>query len=375
MSVRIGVAGVAGMGMFHLATIPKIDGYVLAAVCDIDQAAVAKATATLPSIVRAFTDLDEMCRSGSIDAVVIVTPNWLHASNVRTALEAGLHVYCEKPMAVTVGECRSIARLARETGRCLQVGFQHRFQHGYATAKRIVASGEIGPLRRADMRATNWFRPNSYFTQRRWRACWQEAGGGVLMLQAIHQLDAFLWMTGIPTRIFARAWRNRPDVEVEDDLYAFLEFQGGARGVLSASTIDPAGTNRIELTGDRGALRVEGDRLRHTRWDDPTSSMLVELTDPFAIVEVRSLDPEPSTDAVTFEECIIACHQDFIDAIRTGGAPLNDAEEATRAVEVSNAVYLSALTGEPVDLPLDAEHYDDAFRRMCAGELCLPAFA
>ena len=102
-----------------------------------------------------------MCTSGVVDAVVIATPHAFHFDNIRTALEAGLHVYCEKPLAVTVRQCRDIAALAGRAGLVVQTGFQHRFQHGYASAKRIVAKGDIGPLRRADLRATNWFRPDA----------------------------------------------------------------------------------------------------------------------------------------------------------------------------------------------------------------------
>ncbi len=372
MSIRIGVAGVAGMGLFHLLAFPKHDDVELTAICDVWPKALESASGAAPDA-KTFTNLEEMCRSGLIDAVVIATPNASHAANVRAALEGGLHVYCEKPLGVTVGECRELASLAKDVGRCVQVGFQHRFQHGYASAKRIVSSGEIGAVRRADMRGTDWFRPNAYFAKRKWRATWEQAGGGVLMMQAIHQLDSFLWIAGMPSRISAHAWRARPGVEVEDDVYAVLSFDGGAHGMLSASTLDPAGVNRLEITCDAGALRAEGERLRRPRWDDPTSTMLAERTELFEAVQVGWDDVEPSGDAMTFDECVTACHRDFIDAINGERSPLVDADEATKSVEVANAVYLSALTGEPVDLPLDPLAYDDAFRRMCAGDLALTA--
>ena len=360
------------MGLFHLVTIPSIEGYELTAVCDVVPDALERAGGGAPGA-QLFAEIEPMCASGCIDALVIATPNWLHAQNVKSALEAGLHVYCEKPLAVTVSECREIAALARSAGRHVQVGFQHRFQHSYAAAKRIVESGELGPLQRADLQATDWFRPNNYFALRPWRARWDQAGGGVLMLQAIHQLDAFLWITGLPSRVYAQAWRTRPGVEVEDDLYAILEFPDGARGMLSASTIDPAGRNRIDITGDRGCLRAQGERLRRGRTEDAISTMLEERKNPFEPVAIEWEDVEPSGEAQTFDEYVKSCHRDFIDAITSGRDPLNSAEEATRAVEVTNAVYLSAVTGQPVDLPLDAAAYDEAFARMCSGELALPS--
>src|SRR5688500_4074054 len=119
------------MGLFHLVTIPSIEGYELTALCDVVPDALERAGGGAPGA-QLFADLESMCTSGCIDALVLATPTWLHAANVKAALEAGLHVYCEKPLGVTVGECREIASLARDVGRHVQVGFQHRFQHGYA---------------------------------------------------------------------------------------------------------------------------------------------------------------------------------------------------------------------------------------------------
>lgn len=372
MRVRLGVAGVAGMGSTHIRLAPALSGAELTAICDVVPKMLERAQAWAPDA-KPFTSLPEMCTSGTVDAVMIATPNWLHIEQVPQALEAGMHVYCEKPLGITVGECRRIADVARTTHRTVQVGFQHRFQHGFASAKAVIDAGGIGPLRRAELRGTDWFRPNVYFKIRDWRARWERAGGGVLIMQAIHQLDAFLWMTGMPSRVTARGWRARPDIEIEDDVSAVLEFPDGARGMLTASTLVPAGTNRIELHGDGGTIRAEGTRARVGTWEQPISTMLVESTNPFELVGVSWQDLE-NTDGLpmTFDECVSACHRDFIDAIANDREPLNNADQATMSVEVANAVYLSAVTGEPADLPLDADAYDAAFAKMCAGELSLP---
>jgi predicted dehydrogenase len=190
-------------------------------------------------------------------------------------------------------------------------------------------------------------------------------------MQAIHQLDSFLWIAGMPSRVTARAWSGRPDVQVEDDVYAVLEFPGGARGMLSASTLDPAGINRLEIACDAGALRAEGERARLGRWGASTSGLLAESKDLFGGLEVTWEDVEPSGDAMTYDECVYACERDFLDAITSGRVPAIGPDEGTKSVEVANAVYLSAVTGDPVDLPLDPSAYDDAFARMCAGELAL----
>ena len=144
----------------------------------------------------------------------------------------------------------------------------------------------------------------------------------------------------------ARASSGRDGVEVESDVSALLEYPDGATGVLTASTLIPAGTNRIELHGESGVIRAEGERARVGTWDDPIPKMHVERTNPFEGVAVSWQDVEPTgDDAMSFNDCVIACHLDFIDAIRTGREPLNNADQATMSVEVCNAVYLSAVTG------------------------------
>lgn len=370
MTIRIGVAGVAGMGMFHVLNFPKLEGAEVTAICDPWPKALEGAGSLAPEA-KPFSDLDEMCASGVVDAVAIATPNSLHRDNIRTALEAGLHVYCEKPLGITVGECREIAALAEQAGRVVQTGFQHRFQHGYASAKRIIAGGEIGPLHRADMRATAWFRPDVYFAKRPWRATWERSGGGVLLMQAIHQLDAFLWIAGLPSSVTARAWSARSGVEVEDDVYAILEFDGGARGMLSASTLDPAGINRLEFACDGGAVRAEGERLRRAAWEGSSSGVRSTSTNPFEAIDVSWEEVEASDDPVTYDDCVAACERDFLDAITSGRPPAIGPAEGTLSVEVANAIYLSALTGETVTLPLETAAYDEAFARMCDGTLSL----
>jgi predicted dehydrogenase len=151
-----------------------------------------------------------------------------------------------------------------------------------------------------------------------------------------------------------------------------LEFPDGATGTLTASTLIPAGTNRIELHGERGTIRAEGERARIGTWEQSTSVMRVERTNPFEGVAVSWQDVEPTGEhAMSFNDCVLACHRDFIDAIRSGREPLNNADQASMSVEVCNAVYLSAVTGEAVDLPIDPAQYDAAFGQMCAGELGL----
>ncbi len=372
MTVRVAVLGLAGMGRSHVLAAQHVEGYQLVALCDVNATYLAKSARDDETLKR-FEDPDEFFASGSCDAVIIATPNWLHIEHVAKALRAGLHVYCEKPLGVTVGECRTLADIARECDRRVQIGFQHRFQHHYETAHDLIASGELGPLYRADLYATNWFRPHVYFQLREWRGRFAQAGGGVLMMQAIHQLDSYAWICGMPTRVTAQAWRTRPASDVEDEAAALLEFPSGARGLAVASTVNPTGQARMEFHGDNGSILINDDRIRRGAIEGTVTSILEDSTDPFAFIPVEKTFIEPDDgSSTTFDQCVVACHRDFIDAIETGREPRNTPDEATKSVELANAIYMSAALGTSVDLPLDADAYADIFARLSSGDLVLP---
>lgn len=362
MAIRIGVLGLAGMGTTHLGVIAGIDDYEVAAICDLDRDVLERAADTHRA--EAFDDASTMFNRGELDAVVIATPPSTHEPLATAALEAGLHVYCEKPLARTLSESRRLSEVAARTGRITQVGFQHRFQAPFAEAKRRIDGGALGPIHRADLYATDWFRTQRYFDERPWRGRWDVAGGGVLMNQAIHHLDAFLWLVGDPERVTARMWTGRHDIAVEDDVLAMLEFPGGGKGVLAASTSDAVGRDRIEIHGDTGSLVVEETSLRaaaltrstQEHSDDPAPSTL----------GIEWSDADVASGPLEFHDIIAACHADFVAAITHERPALNHFAEATRSVEVANAIYLSAIDGRPVDLPLDASAYDRAFDTLCS---------
>jgi predicted dehydrogenase len=289
---------------------------------------------------------------------------------VRRALEAGLHVYCEKPFTPTAAEGLQLATLARERGVVVQVGLQFRYHHGYAAARHIVAH-DAGEVFRADLTATNWFRAQRYFDASPWRAAWRTAGGGVVLAQAIHQLDALLTMVGMPRRVEARWYRANHDAEVEDEVVALLEWPNGARGTLTASLNDPAGHERIEVHGDRGAVQCSGYDVRRATYE---SAQYVTRTCP---------DEFPNTtvewEPVTIErkksewfDMLLDCHRDFAAAVANGHEPAIDAAEGTRVTEFANALYLSAARSEPVSLPLPVDAYAKVYGQLCDGSIAVP---
>jgi predicted dehydrogenase len=323
--------------------------------------------------VPGFATAEELFGSGTCDVVVIATPPFLHEPQVRAALDAGLHVYCEKPLAPTARQGRELVAAAAAAGRCLAVGMQHRFQSSHVLARSLLAAGALGPIHRVSLTGTNWFRPDSYFGLSPWRARWRSAGGGTLLSQAIHQIDALISFAGMPARVDARAYRAlHPGVEVEDDALALLEYAGGARGTLVASNVDPAGVDRFEIHGDRGSLVGEGFGLRRASFPEPISEISANSADAFPTVDVAWEEVGTAGDSNEYFTLFVDAHRALAAAIESGRPPVNDATEAIRTLELINAIYLSAVTGRAVDLPLDLDAYDRVYADLCEGRAALP---
>lgn len=373
-AVRVAVVGVAGIGMVHLIAIATVGPqYHLVAVADTDGEAAKNVGAGFG--VAAFTSLDEVIAAGGVDAVVLAVPPFLHAPLATLALEAGLHVYCEKPLTPTAAAGRTLAATAERHRRVLQVGLQYRFLPAYVQAAELVASGAVGAVRRVSVTATAWFRPTHYFTARPWRARWASVGGGVLMHQTCHQLDGLISLVGLPSRVTAQAWRSLHDFEVEDSVSVLLEFAGGAHATLLASTAEPAGTNRTEVHGDNGTLVIDGFGLRRATFPAPASQLAADGRDDLATIPVSWTELVADGGQAMELAAIVDCHRDFLAAIARpwgAGRTRNHATEATRAVSVINAAYLSALEQRPVEVPVDDDAYAAAYADLCAGRAAFP---
>jgi predicted dehydrogenase len=354
------------MGLGHCWAARTVDTSVLAAVCDINAEVVQKIAKDFE--VRSFIDPKEMYATGDIDAVVIATPAGTHAQLTRDALDAGMHVYLEKPMAPTYEEARALVAYADEKQRTLQVGFQFRFHKGYAAMRD--AFGSMGPLRRVYVGATNWFRPQVYFEDSPWRATWRMAGGGVLMNQAVHQVDAMITSVGMPSRVQAVARTVAHQAEVEDEAFALLEWSSGARGTLVASLNEIAGRERFELHGDRGSVVLDsGHELRIARYDDARET-IAGHPEAFTNFDIAWETEDVRTDEFAM---LTDAHREFAHAIAEHRPTVIDGESGTLSVELANAIYLASLTGEAVELPLAPGVYGPVFDELSSGRR-LPDF-
>jgi predicted dehydrogenase len=364
-SVRIGVIGLGNMGSHHARYLAAggVEGATLGAVCDIDPD---RRPAGVAAGVPRFTSHAELLRSGAVDAVIVASPHYDHPPVTMAALDAGLHVLCEKPVAVSVGAARAVnAAAARVPHLKFGVMFNQRTNPMYQKLREVIADGELGEVTRVTWLITDWFRTWTYYASGGWRATWAGEGGGVLINQCPHNLDLIQWIPGMmPSRVTAVASLGKTHpIEVEDEVSAILEYPSGAIGHFVTTTGEAPGTNRLEISGDRGKVVAEHGKLLFRR--ARRSVREVRETSPLSFAPVEVWDCEiPYGTPVVDEHRTMT--QNFVNAIVKGTPMLGPGVEGVRGLEIGNAMLLAGVTRTPVELPLDGERYDAFLKELAA---------
>jgi predicted dehydrogenase len=347
------------MGSFHARNVlqGKIPRCQLAAVCDVDPKRFESYDASIPRYEKSA----ELIRSGQVDAVLIATPHYAHTTVGIDALQQGLHVLVEKPISVHKADGERLIAAHQGKSQVFAAMFNVRTDPLYRKVKDMVASEELGRLMRVNWIITAWFRTEAYYASGGWRATWGGEGGGVLLNQCPHQLDLMQWIFGMPTRIRAFcALGKYHQIEVEDEVTAYLEYANGATGVFLASTGEAPGTNRLEVTAERGRLVVEGGRIQYTRNEVSAVEFCRTSKESFACPEVWNVEIPVKAGGTQH----VGILQNFVDAILDGAALIAPAREGLNSVEMSNAMLYSSMTGKTVDIPLDGAAYERRLKQL-----------
>ncbi|MGG3282912.1 Gfo/Idh/MocA family protein [Paenibacillus solani] len=363
--VRVGVIGL-GMGFSHARSLAagQIAGARLSAVCDLNPVKLEEAKATLPSDVKLWSDADAMISSGEIDAIIIATPHYAHPDMAIKCLSHGLHVLIEKPAGVYTKQVREMNRVAKDSGKVFSIMYNQRCNPLYKKLKELIADGELGEIRRMNWIITNWYRSQSYYDSGGWRATWAGEGGGVLINQSPHQLDLWQWTIGMmPKRMRAFcSFGKYRNIEVEDDVTAYAEYENGATAVFITTTGEAPGTNRYEVTGDRGKIVIEDGKLTFWRLRVNESEFNRQYTGGFGEPECWKCEVPISSDNPQHNGII----QNFADAILHGTPLIAPGEEGIHGLMLSNAMHLSTWTDNWVDLPLDEDLYYEMLQERIA---------
>jgi predicted dehydrogenase len=362
-SIRVGLIGLGNIGRHHATYLleGKVPRCELTAVCATTPA---KLESYRAKGLQCFTDAEELIRSAGLDAVLIATPHYQHTWLGIAALEAGKHVMVEKPISAHKADAeRLLACAAKHPEQVLAGMFQLRVEPRYAKLRALLEAGELGQIQRVTWINTDWFRTESYYASGGWRATWKGEGGGVLLNQCLHNLDVLAWLLGMPARVrgfcqFGR-WHN---IEVEDQVTAYLEYANGATGTFISSTGEAPGTNRFEIAGSRGRVVLENNKLTFTRNESDALEWSRTAQVGFSKPEIQNIDL-PFSDAANQHATLM---QNFVAAILDGAPLIAPGADGLHSVELANAMVYSSLTGQTVDLPLDGAAWEQQLQQLIA---------
>ncbi|WP_236777456.1 Gfo/Idh/MocA family protein [Arthrobacter crystallopoietes] len=252
-TLRVGIAGCGMISRNHLEAFDALDTAEVVGVCDVDPER-AHATATAWGVENAVDSVSALLAL-DLDIVSVCTPHPTHEAVVLEAATAGVHVLCEKPIAIDLPSAERMVAACDAAGVKLGVLFQRRF---WPAAQRIRAAIDDGTLGMPVIGHASVLlhRDPSYYSKDAWRGTWNNDGGGVLMTQAIHYIDLLQWYMGDIAEVYGaiNTFKHGGNIEVEDSATAVLKFTSGGIGTLSASTAAaPSLGVQIRVTGSTGA--------------------------------------------------------------------------------------------------------------------------
>ena len=353
--VRFALVGPGKVAALHAAALGRIPGAHLVAVAGRDHGRTAAFAERFGA--RADAGLTETIGRGGVDAVVLCTPHPRHAEQAIEAAEAGLAVVVEKPLAVDPADADRVIGTCRDNGVLLSVISQRRWYPAVRRVKAAIEEGRIGTPALATLEVLGW-RGREYYAMDAWRGTQAGEGGGVLVNQAVHQLDLLCWFMGEPLEVDGfTANVNHPEIEVEDTAVAIVRFASGALATLTASNAQYPGLwGRVHVHGRNGAsVGVETDRgssfvagmsapsvARNDLWTIPGEVRLIESWPAEDAAAMAAADPE-----TYFHELQL---RDIVEAMRESRAPAVTGEDGRRAVALFGAVYEAQRTSARVDL-------------------------
>jgi UDP-N-acetyl-2-amino-2-deoxyglucuronate dehydrogenase len=340
--VRTAIIGCGKIADLHAIALDRLEVAEFVACCD-NQVDRAMALAAKYSAPHVFADVGELFASGLIDAALVCTPHPVHEAVVVAAARAGIHVLCEKPIAITLGEADRMIAAADAAGIKFGVVFQRRFWPAAQRVRAAIDAGKLGTPTIGECNARLWRGPD-YFAMDPWRGKWATEGGGVLMNQHVHFIDQLQWFMGPAVEVVGRiaTLRHGAYIDVEDTAVATLKFASGGLAVIHASTtFQPDLGFRVAINGTSGAAvsvweRKEGQLGINDLWSIPGEEELRE----------QWLAEDDGKEG--FPEYHVLQVQDFLRAILEDRDPAITGAEARKSLEIILAIYESSRTGLPV---------------------------
>ena len=362
--VRVAVIGVGNMGSAHAKHIADggVAGMELVAVCDPDEAKLDWGRQRLGNIAF-YKDYHKLLNDRICDAIIIATPHYLHPVIATEAFALNYHVLSEKPAGVYTKQVRIMNEAAKKSGKVFALMFNQRTNPLYQKVYDLVHSGAIGVPKRFIWIITSWYRTQAYYDSGSWRATWAGEGGGVLLNQCPHQLDLWQWIFGMPKSIHAKCNIGKyHNIEVEDEVTITAEYENGASACFISTTGEFPGTNRLEISGDKGKIVVEKQKLSFWKLEVPEREFCFTAKKGFAPIPMTLEEMEIEGFGTSHEGIL----QNFANAILYGEELIGPGCEGINSLTISNAAFLSDWTKQEITLPMDEDLFYELLQKKIA---------
>ncbi|WP_210367177.1 Gfo/Idh/MocA family oxidoreductase [Bacillus sp. REN3] len=336
--VKFAIVGCGHIAKKHAEAITKTEGADFVAVCDTDPSKMEEFIDQYH--VKGYTQLSELLEKEAVDVINICTPSGFHASIAVEAANAKKHVVVEKPIAMTLEDTDAIINACKENNVKLSVVHPNRFRPVMMELKKVMDEQKLGKLSHANA-TVRWNRNDAYYQQAAWRGT-KQFDGGVLMNQAIHNLDLILWLMGDVEEVYSMEATRLRNIESEDVSTGVIRFKNGALGIVeAATTIYPSNLEEtISVFGETGTIKIGGKTaslVEHWNVQDQSD----EATNN--IIEKVKNDPIGKPG----HQCII---EDMVEAIKEDREPIVTGLDGRKALELVMAFYESASSNKPVKI-------------------------
>ncbi|WP_276256233.1 Gfo/Idh/MocA family protein [Halomontanus rarus] len=342
MGVDIGLVGAGGISHAHRPAFRDFEDRIrLTGVCDVDEERAADVAAEFD--VEHWTDFETFVEDVDADAVDVALPHSLHYPAATAALEAGKHVFLEKPFATSMAECSDLVDLAEQEDRRLMIGMVQRYHPRHRAVKSLVDAGELGPIHTARIDMLQSL-PEAGFPPDHWLYDGELAGGGGILSVLVHKIDLLRYFLGDARRAIGVSKTVHESFDdAEDYAVGLLEFENGTVADFF-NTYSAAGRPYDELFWLFG-----GDGVVHTVPDDPHEEPYVDMPRPKVRYRgdggsdkrFEPIDPTPTETGLPTDSAFTNELLHFADCVETGREPLSSGRDNLRTMATVFAIYES----------------------------------
>lgn len=363
--VKIGIVGLGNMGSCHAKDCTDIENIELVSVCDKQKERTDKIAKEYDT--KAYYDFTDMLDNSGLEGIMIITPHYFHTPISIEAFKRGIHVLVEKPVGVHVNDIQKMIDAFQEAkkkkeGLVFSAMFQQRTYGYWKKVKEMIDTGELGKLIRATWIITDWYRTQYYYDTGDWRATWKGEGGGVLLNQCPHNIDMYQWLVGMPDKITGFASLGKyHDIEVEDEVTAYFEYDNGMVGHFITTTGESPGSNRLEIVGENGKLIFEDEKLIFYKNKCSMLKQIKESKVLFDKVENEKIEVPYEHHGKPGHRFVI---QNFANAILNGEKLIASGCEGMNSVMIANAILLSSFKKQTIEIPLDGDEFENKLQEL-----------